>query len=110
MTHDDEDEPDIKKRDIADNAYIGFSIKARDTEANRIIHKAFKEGAKKYTDNDYTQYLRRLLERAQEDYKYKAFHRRLDEFEERLMAIESALFSDDSDYIDSDDDDERTSF
>jgi len=92
---DERPEPDVSRSQMADNAYIGFSIKARDTEANRIIHQSFKEGARKYTDNDYTQYLRRLMENAQEDWKYREFYDRLDELEQRIMALEHEMASSD---------------
>lgn len=43
------------------NGYIGFSIKAKDTEDNNAVHNAFLEFSKMEAKNDHTLALRLLL-------------------------------------------------
>jgi len=96
---------DLNLRGIAPG-FIGFSIKARDTESNQAVHDAFREFCKVETDKNYTLGIAKLLEYYQGDYKYEMIHDALkevrvliDDLRESVVAVsakpeekESTLF------------------
>lgn len=51
-----EEKDDIMKQ-ISPNNYIGFSVKAEDTQRNREIHDWFNDASKKYAGHSYTEFL-----------------------------------------------------
>ena len=68
-----------------------FSIKAKDTEENEAVHKAFKEFSKVECDDNYTQALKRLLESYEKDYKFEAVWEQCKVLEGRLSDLENKL-------------------
>lgn len=67
----------VSLRDIADG-FVKFTIKARDTEENKLIHDAFKEFCKQEMDDNYTQGLKKLIEYYQSDFKYELIADKID--------------------------------
>lgn len=57
--------------------FTGFSIKARDTEANKAIHAAFKDFCSVESNGDFTIGIKILLEYIQSDAKYENLNERL---------------------------------
>ena len=74
-------ETDIKKMNLRSIApgFIGFNVKARDTEANQGTHDSFREFCKVETDRNYTQGLNKLLEYYAGDYKYEMIYSTIQE-------------------------------
>ena len=68
--------------------FTGFSIKAKDTEANRAIHDAFREFCEVEANKDYTIGLKLLLEAIRQDYKYEVMFDRLVHIEQKLKEME----------------------
>ena len=74
-------ETDIKKMNLRSIApgFIGFNVKARDTEANQATHDSFREFCKVETDRNYTQGLNKLLDYYAGDYKYEMIYETIQE-------------------------------
>lgn len=70
------------------NGHIGFSIKAKDTEQNQEVHKAFQDFSKMEAKNDHTLALRLLLSYWQDGAKIDAIWDYLKMLESRLAKLE----------------------
>jgi len=88
-------ETDLDKMGLRDISvgYIRFNIKAEDTKTNSEIHNEFKEYCKKETLNDYTLGLKKLMESANGDYKYKLIHDKIEELFFTLEDLKSSIIN-----------------
>ena len=59
-------------RSISKDGFIGFNIKAKNTDDNAGVHDGFKQFAKDECGNDYTLALKTLLVYYQEEAKFEA--------------------------------------
>ena len=59
-------------RKMSWEGFIGFSVKAKDTEENAGVHTKFREYAKKQCDGNYTLAIKLLLDYVESDYKYQS--------------------------------------
>lgn len=59
-------------RSISKDGFIGFNIKAKNTEDNQETHDGFKQFAKNECGDDYTLALKTLLVYYQEEAKFEA--------------------------------------
>ena len=82
-------EQDMELRDLTDNGFTRFSIKAQDSVENHKVHEMFKEYAKTEWDNNYTLALKSLLALVTEDYKYSASMSMIDKLMQRIEILEN---------------------
>ena len=73
---------------VAQEGFIGFSIKAKDNECNEQVHKEFREFARQACDNNYTVALKLLLDNKESDYKYEMLYNTLIELQDRVAVLE----------------------
>jgi len=88
-------ETDIKKMNLRSIApgFIGFNVKARDTEANQATHDSFREFCKVETDRNYTQGLNKLLDYYAGDYKYEMIYSTIQEVKVLIEDLRSSVIS-----------------
>ena len=88
-------ETDIKKMNLRSIApgFIGFNVKARDTEANQATHDSFREFCKVETDRNYTQGLNKLLEYYSGDYKYEMIYETIQEVKVLIEDLRSSVIT-----------------
>lgn len=84
---------DLKElKTMGAEGFIGFSVKAKDTEENVAIHEGFKNYCLHNARSDYTQGLRLLLEKAVmlEDMETEQLMNKIVELENRIIALEKS--------------------
>ena len=59
------------------DGYIGFHVKAKDTDENRSVHNEFRLFCQRETGNNYTKGLSLLLNLSQFDFKYELLYNEL---------------------------------
>lgn len=79
---------ELRKMDAA--GFIGFSIKAEDTEQNQKIHDAFRELARVECRDDYTAALELLLRYYEADAKTEMLWDAIQVLEHRIIELEEA--------------------
>lgn len=75
-------------RNMGVDGFIGFSVKAKDTEGNRNIIQSFLEFAKEECDDNYTLAIGKLIEGSEENYLGKVLGLKIVELESRLEELE----------------------
>ena len=79
---------EIKLRDLTDNGFIRFSIKAKDTVENEEVHSQFRTFCKVECDDDYTLGLRTLMNYYSDRGMFEAMWDNLKELEARIVELE----------------------
>ena len=74
-------------RNMGVDGFIGFSVKAKDTESNRATIKSFLEFAKVECDDNYTIAIRKLIEGNQRDYLFEVLSAKILELENKLNEV-----------------------
>jgi hypothetical protein len=54
--------------------YIGFNVKAKDSEENRVVHNSFRRFCKERSGNNYTKGIKLLMELSEFDFKYEMLY------------------------------------
>jgi len=67
----------VDLKDLSDNAYIGFSVKARDTEHNREVHDWFDSFSKTQAGHNHTAALGILKNLVKYQSMFEELHNRL---------------------------------
>ena len=73
------------------NGFVGFSVKAKDNEANRAVHEWFTGLAETNFSGDYTATLRFLKDSVEVDAKEEALFVQLSELNRRVGLVEAKL-------------------
>ena len=68
--------------------YIGFNIKAKDTDENIRIHEQFRNFANAECEGNYTLALKQLLSTLETDFKYQSLYELLLDLQDRIDMIE----------------------
>jgi len=76
-------------RDLSDNGFVWFTIRAKDTEHNVNVHKSFQEFANVECKGDYTLALHLLLSYYSDRGMFEAISNKLLELEQRIADVES---------------------
>lgn len=82
------DEKKINLRELTDDGYIRFSIKAKDTVQNEAIHSAYREFCRVHAKNDYTWGLDLLLRSFDFVSNINGIWKAVEDLEERMIAVE----------------------
>ena len=80
---------DLKSlRELTDNGFIGFSIKARDNDFNVDTLDEFRQFCRDYTNGNYTLGLSLLLAYYEERTTYSILYTELEELKGRVVSME----------------------
>lgn len=74
---------------LGENGYIGFSIKAKNTEQNSMIHSEFLAFAKAAAKNNFTKALGILLENFRDDYRFSMLAEDMADLKSRISVLET---------------------
>ncbi len=85
------DEVDVNLRGLAEQGFIRFSIRDKDTPQNQAIHDGFREFARVECRDNYTVALEKLLEYYQADAKFEMLWDKVQEFEARIAALQERM-------------------
>ena len=87
MTDENSIQDDLREV-LGENGYIGFSVKAKNTEENALIHSEFQAFAKAVSKNNYTKALGVLLENFKDDYRFSMLADEIQQLKERVQELE----------------------
>lgn len=73
------------------DGYIGFNIKAKDTEENREIHNTFRLFCQKNEGNNYTKGIGTLLELSQFDFKYEMLYNEIHRLNVEVLQLKAEM-------------------
>ena len=76
-------------RKLGEDGFIRFNIRAKNTEHNEEVHKAFQLYAKEVCDDNYTLALERLLDAVESDAKTEMLWEAIKEVHGRIDEVES---------------------
>lgn len=71
--------------------YVGFNVKAKDTDENKNIHSSFRDFANKECEGNYTLALKQLLSLIESDYKYQSLFELILDMQDRIDVLELKL-------------------